>query len=526
MKILNNEVIYQVYPLTFNYASGSKSDPYKGAYGNLKGVTALVDYIASLGVDSIWITPFYPFGGTGFGYDITNYTAIDPMFGTIEDLKELCEVYHAKGMRVIIDQVYNHCSDSHPWFLESVKRAEKYDDYFVWADAKGFDKDKKPIVPNNWIPIWNSHGDTAWEWSEERQQFYLHSFDYSMPNLNINNKKVQDELLNIAKFWFDLGVDGFRLDAVTHYACDPLLRDNPIIKQGVNKGKQNRLYDINTKGGEIFLNRLKDLCNSYDVPKTLLAEYWFNTNPKEHKRISKLFSDSACDAFFTGALNGGLKDFKKTIARDLSYIPNGTKINWATSNHDLEREASRVFGKTPTLEQKKMLMHLLTVLPGSICIYQGQELGLANPKDFEKCKNQQCDPKSIWTNFGMPWDAARAGFAMSDKITDTTRQMALTPDNEQYKLAVSNQNYKDSMLNATRKYIKERKNFYLGDFGHIRFVRAVTNDDVIAFVRYNEKGSNCMLFVYNFGNKEISFVYKRKHYKVKAQSYLTDKLYL
>ena len=521
MKIKNNEVIYQIYPLTFNYAPGSKSDPYKGAYGNLKGITALADYVFSLGVDSIWITPFYPFGGTGFGYDITDYTAIDPMFGTIEDFVELCNVYHELGIRVIIDQVYNHCADTHPWFKKSVKREGKYTDYFVWADAKGFDEDGKPIIPNNWLPIWNSHGNTVWEWNEERQQFYMHSFDYTMPNLNINNKEVQDELLKIAKFWFDLGVDGFRLDAATHYACDPLLRDNPVFEKGRNKGKQDRLYDVNTKGGENFINRLKELCSSYYIEKTLLAEYWYNTNKTERNRIKKLFADSACDAFFTGALNGDIKKFKKAISLDLKVVPNGVKLNWATSNHDLEREASRVFGDNVTLEQKKMLMKLLTVLPGSMCIFQGQELGLSNPKDFEKCKNKECDPKNVWTNFGMPWDAARAGFAMTDKPNDVTRKMALKPDEEQYKLAVSNQK-KGSMLEATKSFIQERKIATFGSFGSISFVKGVDNANVIAFLRFSEDKKTCILFVFNFGDTDYFFVFHRKKYKIKAYSMAQD----
>ena len=524
-KPVNNEVIYQIYPLTFNYAPESKSDPYKGAYGNLKGITDLVGYVSSLGVDSIWITPFYPFGGPGFGYDITDYCAVDPMFGTIEDFEVLCSVYHEMGIRVIIDQVYNHCSDKHPWFVKSVQRVKPFDDYFIWVDPKGLDKDGKPIAPNNWKPIWNSHGDTVWEWNEERQQFYMHSFDFAMPNLNINNKDVQDELLKIAKFWFDLGADGFRLDAAVHYAPDPKMRDNPVFSSGKKKGKQNNLYDCQTVGGQIFLNRLKDLCNSYDQPKTLLAEFGYKAmSPQAKQRAKEYFADCKVDAYFTGALNGNLRDMKKHITQDLSLVKNGVKLNWATSSHDIEREASRVFGRNATLEQKKMLLNLLLSLPGSVCIFQGQELGLLNPKDFEKCKNKKFDPKDIWTNYGMPWDAARAGFAMTDKPNDVTCKMALMPDEEQYKLAVSNQNGDDCMLNETRKLIKERKNAVWGDFGDVSFIKGVNNPLVVAFVRFNEDKTKCVLLAYNFSLEDFSFVYKRKHYEVKAMSFIKDRL--
>lgn len=524
MNTVNNEVIYQIYPLTFNYAKGSKSDPYKGCYGNLKGITAMADYVASLGVDAIWITPFYPWGGNGFGYDIVDYYGVDAMFGTVDDLKELCLVYHSYNIRVIIDQVYNHCSIFHPWFEKSVAKIKPFDEFFVWADPKGFDENGNPILPNNWPSVWNAHGDSAWEWNEKRGQFYLHSFDYTMPNLNINHIAVQDALLDVAKFWFDIGVDGFRLDAANHYACDPDLRDNPVFSSGKNKGKQERKYDINTKGGEVFLNRLKELCNSYEKPKTLLAEYWYNTSRSERKRIVKLFEESACDAFFLGTLNYGIKELKPFISRDLSVVPNGVKINWANSNHDLERVASRVFGNKVTLNKNIMLMHFLLSLPGSVCIYQGQELGLSNPKDFELCKNEKCDPLNIWKNFSMPWDASRAGFALTDCPNDVTRTMALTPDEEQYKLAVSNQNFEGSMLNRTKEMIAHRKNSLLSQYGHVAFIRGIKNDEVVAFVRYNMNKTKSVLHAYNFGDTEYSFKYKDKLYTLEAEAMVCEEL--
>ena len=524
MKTINNEVIYQIYPLTFNYAPGSKTDPYKGSYGNLKGITAMVDYVASLNIDAIWITPFYPWGATGFGYDITDYYGIDPMYGNLDDFKELCDVYHSKGIRVIIDQVYNHCAESHPWFQKSIDGVLPYKDYFIWVDAKGFDEDGNPILPNNWEAIWNSHGKSVWEWNEKRKQFYMHSFDYSMPNLNLNNSVVQDEILKIAKHWFDLGADGFRLDAATHYAPDPLFRDNPVYKSRKNKGKQNRLYDVNTKGGEDFLNRLKELCCSYETPKTLLAEYWYNKSKRNVKRIRKLFDDSACDAFFTGALNGDIHDFKRCVKDDLNVIPYAKKINWAFSNHDLERVASRMFKDNQTLNKKKMVMHLLLSLPGSVCIYQGEELGLSNPKDFEKCKHPECDPRDIWRNFGMPWDAGRAGFAMSDAMDDVVRNMALQPDDEQFKLAVSNQDFLGSMLNETRRMIKMRKSSLFNDFGNICFIDDIENDDVIAFVRTSSNLKKSVLLVYNFSQSLVNFSYLGENYVLSAESMMQKEL--
>ncbi|MBQ8750642.1 MAG: hypothetical protein IJZ30_03280 [Alphaproteobacteria bacterium] len=521
MKTINNEVIYQIYPLTFNYAPGSKSDPYKGAYGNLKGVTALADYVSSLGVDAIWITPFYPWNGTGFGYDITDYCAIDPMFGDIDDFKELCQVYHNKKIRVIIDQVYNHCAETHPWFQKSIEGIEPYKDYFIWADAKDFDDEGKPIIPNNWKAIWNRHGESVWEWSDKRKQFYMHTFDYSMPNININNPLVQDELLNIAKFWFDLGADGFRLDAAVHYACDPSFRDNPIIKNGEFEGQQDRIYDIQTVGGKNFLKRLRKLCDSYETPKTLLAEFSHKmTSKKATKRVKSFFNHPPFDAGFSGALNFGLPELRYAIQKELFVSPFGKNINWALSSHDVERVGSRMFGNDCSISKKKMLMHLLLSLPGSICIFQGDELGLDNPLDFSKCKSLEFDPKNIWENYNSPWDASRAGFAMSDNEDDVTRKMALHPDEKQYELAVSNQNFAGSIFNETRMFIKERKNSIFSEHGNVYFIDDICNDEVIAFVRTNVDGTKEILLVYNFSNSFIKFSYLGENYVLSAQSFM------
>ncbi len=520
MKLVNNEVIYQIYPLTFNYAPGSKSDPYKGAYGNLKGITAYADYVASLGVDAIWITPFYPWGATGFGYDITDYMAIDPMYGTPEDFAELCDAYHKRGIRVIIDQVYNHCSEEHPWFKKSVARIEPYTDYFVWADAKGIDENGNPIAPNNWTSVWNSEGPSAWSWHEERKQFYLHSFDRSMPNINLNNPTVCAELLKVAKFWFDLGADGFRLDAATHFACDPLLRDNPLDESG----NQIRLYDINSKNGGLFINSLKELGKSYPQEKTLLAEYWYGKSPVGMEKAREIGRTNSCDAFFTGALNHKIKDFRASVTDDLTVYPYGEKLNWAFSNHDLERAATRIFGEKHTPKKMSMLMSLLTTLPGSICIFQGDELGLPNPKDFTACKSPENDPLDVWTPFNTPWDAARAGFAMSDAPTDPTRQMALHPDDVQYKLAVSNQKGKDSTLEKTKEVIKARKNGIFDCYGELIFLNTKGNEDVIAFVRTVKDSTAKMLCIYNFSAEDVTISYENTDYLVAAESMLHKRI--
>ena len=507
----NNEVIYQIYPLTFYYASGSKTDPYpNGSYGNLKGITALVDYVASLGVDAIWITPFYPWGGHGFGYDITNYCGVDPMYGDIDDFKELCEVYHSKGLKVIIDQVYNHCSIRHEWFKKSVERIKPYDEFFIWAYPRR--QGDQIVPPNNWTSIWNSLGNSAWTWHPGREQYYMHSFDWSMPTLNLNSKIVQDALLEVSKFWFDLGVDGFRLDAVTHYACDEQLRDNPVY----GNGSQKRLYDINSPNGAVFINRLKSLCNSYSEHKTLLAEYWYDKSEEGFDKARNIISSSRCDAFFTGALNWTFDFFKNNIKDDLIVSPHGEKLNWAFSNHDLERAASRLFGNDYNIKKTRLLMDMLLTLPGSVCIYQGEELGLPNPKSIENCKNPDNDPLNVWSPYINPWDAGRAGFALSDAPDDPSHKLALRPDRDLYKYAVSNQVGKTSMLEATKRFIKRRKETVFGEYGNIYFVET-NRKDVFAYVRTDISESERILCLYNFSNYGADIYYNNTKYYVAAE---------
>ena len=519
---IQNAVIYQIYPLTFNYATGSESDPYRGAYGNLKGITEKADYIKSLGVDAIWISPFYEWNRNGFGYDITNYEKVAPMFGTDKDLQELTSTFHSKGIKVLVDQVLNHCSMEHEWFKKSIKKQEPYTDYFVWADAKGIDENGRPIPPNNWPSTWDSSGDSAWAWNEERKQFYLHSFDYTMPNLNINNLKVQEKLLEISKYWFDLGIDGFRLDGTTHYGYDPRLLDNPIVGKEttpnisddeieLEKGQQMRVYDINHELGRQFIDRIEALAKSYDDEKVLLSEYVFDKGIHGNRKGRKNIRESACDTFYTGALRGELEDFKAGVEEMLkeqkrskyhtesAVSENGSKINWALSNHDLERVATRWFNDEYSPKKTELAMKMLLALPGSICLFQGEELGLPNP-NIERAKNPTNDPLQLSSIVGMPWDAARTSIPWSVKGTN----MWLKPTPEQCILAAELQEKKTtSMLNATRRAISWRKESnVLNHVGYLDFIET-SNPSVIAFIRSDEDRKNKIVLCFNFSQDAV-----------------------
>lgn len=519
---IKNAIIYQIYPMTFNYAEGSKSDPYKGAYGNLKGITEKADYIKSLGVDAVWISPFFKWNRNGFGYDITDYEKVSEMYGTAADFAELSQEFHKKGIKIITDQVFNHCSQEHEWFKKSIQKEEPYSDYFIWQDAKGTDEEGKPVPPNNWPSTWDSSGESAWTWNEKRRQFYMHSFDYTMPNLNLNNTKVQDELLRISKYWFDLGVDGFRLDGTCHYGCDPRFLDNPIIGEETTpnipideieaeRGKQMRIYDVSHAKGREFIDRIEILAQSYPEPKVLLSEYVFDKGIHGNKKGRKNIRESACDTFYTGALRGDLEDFRAGVEEmtqpltrdgkiiDAAISEAGEKMNWAMSNHDLERVASRWFGKEAKPEETKLAMKMLMALPGSVCVFQGEELGLPNA-NIEQARNPQNDPLALSPMVGMPWDAARTSIPWTEKGTN----LWLKPTMPQRIKAVSLQEKNpDSMLHATREAIQWRKqNPILNQNGRIEFIDTPVSR-AIAFIRSDESGKNKTALLFNYTDKPV-----------------------
>lgn len=212
-------VIYQVYPRSFFDSNGD-------GIGDLQGIIQKLDYIAALGVDAVWISPFYKSPMKDFGYDIEDYCAVDPIFGTIEDFKLLTKEAKQRGLKILIDQVWNHTSNLHPWFVESrSSRDNPKADWYVWADPK---PDGTP--PSNWLATF---GGSAWTWDKQRQQYYLHNFLAEQPDLNWYNPEVKEAILEVAKFWLDLGVDGFRLDVVNFFLHDRTLKDNPPRPKGI-----------------------------------------------------------------------------------------------------------------------------------------------------------------------------------------------------------------------------------------------------------------------------------------------------
>jgi alpha-glucosidase len=356
--------IYQIYPRSF-------ADSNNDGVGDLPGITGKLDYVANLGVDAIWLSPFFTSPMRDFGYDVADYCAVDPVFGSVGDFDRLVERAHALKLKVIIDQVYSHSSDQHAWFRESrSSRSNPKSDWYVWADAK---PDGSP--PNNWQSVF---GGPAWSWDARRCQYYLHNFLREQPDLNVHNPAVQDALLDVARFWLDRGVDGFRIDAINFAMHDPALRDNPPAPAG---GKRSRPFDFqqhlyNQSHPDIvkFLERLRGLTDSYDGRFTL-AEVGGDHALREMQAFTagkrRLNSAYGFDFLYADKLTPTLV---ATVARD--WPEDAGWPTWAFENHDAPRAISRWADEDDRELVARLKILLLCSLRGSIILYQGEELGL------------------------------------------------------------------------------------------------------------------------------------------------------
>ncbi|WP_170473387.1 alpha-glucosidase [Ruegeria arenilitoris] len=385
-------VIYQIYPRSFQDSNGD-------GIGDLNGITERLGYIASLGVDAIWISPFFKSPMKDFGYDVSDYRAVDPMFGTMEDFQTLLGQAHEQGLKVMIDLVLSHTSDQHPWFSESRASQENPKaDWYVWADAKS-----DGTAPNNWLSIF---GGSAWQWDSRRQQYYLHNFLSSQPDLNFHCSDVQDALLDVARFWLDLGVDGFRLDTINFYFHDKQLRDNPALPMDQRNSSiapqvnpynhQDHLHSKSQPENIAFLERLRALTDEYP-DRACLGEIG------DAQRGLEIMGDYTtgdkrmhmCYAFEFLEKRALTAAYTKHVFDQLEEKAGDAWPCWAFSNHDVQRHASRWNLDETALRQHAVLMMCLR---GSACLYQGEELGL--PEADVPFENLQ-DPYGIefWPEF-------------------------------------------------------------------------------------------------------------------------------
>ncbi|MFN4167767.1 MAG: alpha-glucosidase [Pannonibacter phragmitetus] len=362
-------VIYQIYPRSYQDSNGD-------GIGDLAGIVSRIPHIASLGADAIWVSPFFTSPMKDFGYDVSDYCDVDPMFGSLADFDRVIETAHAHGIKVLIDLVLSHTSDKHPWFEESRQsRNNPRSDWYVWADPK---PDGTP--PNNWLSIF---GGPAWHWDARREQYYLHNFLVSQPDLNFHNPDVQDALLDVARFWLKRGVDGFRLDTINFYFCDKELRDNPALpleeRNDLTAPKvnpynhQRHVYDKNQPENLEFLRRFRVVLDEYNAATVgeigdsqrgleLLGEYTRGDDLMQMSYAFEFLANRPMTAPYVAS-----------VFEEMDRVASDGWACWAFSNHDVVRHITR-WHLTPAAA--RTYATLLMCLRGSVCIYQGEELGL------------------------------------------------------------------------------------------------------------------------------------------------------
>ncbi len=492
-------VIYQIYPRSFQDHNGD-------GIGDLVGITERLDYVADLGVDAIWLSPFFTSPMKDFGYDVANYRDVDPIFGTLSDFDRLLEKAHSRGLKVIIDQVISHSSDRHPWFQESrMSRTNARHDWYVWADPK---PDGTP--PNNWLSIF---GGSAWAWDSRRMQYYLHNFLASQPDLNFHNPEVQEAVLAEMRFWLERGVDGFRLDTVNFYFCSEGLEDNPVVRPeefnastapAVNPYNfQEHLYDKSRPENLAFLSRLRALMDEYPG-RTTVGEIGDSQHQLELMAAYTAGEDRLHMAYTFDYLGGAFsaEHFRKAIDCTEQMAPDGW-ICLAFSNHDVVRHVTRWSPHGHQDAFARLAATMLLTMRGSVCLYQGEELGLS---EAELAFEELVDPYGIefWPEFKgrdgcrtpMVWqsNAHLGGFSTAP------RAWLPVPSDHMMKAPDLQQQQNDSVLHHYRATLAFRRQHPALMQGDIQTLDAPEN--VLMFRRMLE--DDALLCMFNMSENEVT----------------------
>jgi len=373
-----NGIIYQIYPRSFQ-------DSNNDGVGDLKGVISKLDYLQWLGINCVWLSPIFSSPMADFGYDISDYRGIHPLFGTMEDFDNLLTEVHKRGMKLILDFVPNHTSDQHKWFLESKSSKDNPKrDWYIWEDKK-----ENGELPNNWLSVFGGH---AWEWDETTQQYYYHAFLKEQPDLNWRNPEVQQAMLGEMRFWLEKGVDGFRVDVMWHMIKDKQLRNNPVLP-GSEFHAEDLIYDhylpiYSTDQPEVhdIVRKMREVTDDFEdrvligeiyLPIDKLVTYYGHDNKGAHLPFNFQLLTLPWDA----------AQISRAVDEYEGALPEDGWPNWVLGNHDKPRISSRV-GRS----QAKVAAMLLLTLRGTPTIYYGDEIGM---RDVPIPINEIVDPQGL-----------------------------------------------------------------------------------------------------------------------------------
>ncbi len=482
-------VIYQIYPRSFQDTNGD-------GIGDLPGIVQRLDYLQWLGVTAIWISPIYPSPMADFGYDISDYTGIHPMFGSMEEFDRLLEEAHRRGLRVILDLVPNHTSDQHPWFLESrSSRDNPKRDWYIWADAR-----EDGSEPNNWLAMF---GGTAWEWDEKTGQYYYHAFLKEQPDLNWRNPQVREAMYDVMRFWLDKGVDGFRVDVMWHMVKDKELRDNPRNPdyQPHMSTYEQLLPVFSTDQPEVhdIVYEMRRVLDSYPGERMMIGEIYLPIHKLvtyyglEKKGAHLPFN------FLLISLPWNAAKIAAAIDEYEAALPVAGWPNWVLGNHDQPRIRSRI-----GYPQARVAAMLLLTLRGTPTIYYGDEIGMRDvPIPLDQIKDPQGlnmpgkflsrDPART----PMQWDGnGKAGFTEADPWLPLDRNIR--------RINVEAQKDDEwAMLSLYRRLIRLRQSEPALKIGSYRPIN--TDPDMISYIREAEDQTR-FLIVLNLSHRPGYFM--------------------
>lgn len=490
-------IFYQIYPRSYQ---DSNSD----GVGDLKGIIKRLDHLKWLGINAVWISPIYPSPMADFGYDISDYTDIHPLFGSMDDFDLLLKEIHARGMKLILDLVPNHTSDQHPWFLESrSSRDNPKRDWYIWHDGK-----PDGSAPNNWLA---SFGGSGWEWDEHTKQYYYHAFLKEQPDLNWRNPEVQKAMMDVMRFWLDKGVDGFRVDVMWHMIKDDHFRDNPVNPDyRSHMSTYDQLLPVySTDQPEVheIVRMMRDVLDSYDermmigeiyLPIQKLVTYYGVDNKGAHLPFNFMLISTPWES---GKLASAIDQYE-------GALPEEGWPNWVLSNHDQPRITSRV-----GVSQARVAAMLLLTLRGTPTIYYGDEIGMRDvPIPFDEVqdpqglnmpdKNLSRDPART----PMQWDTStNAGF------TEGKPWLRLAENFRRENVAVQKED-SFSMLSLYKRLIELRHqepSLSVGDYSPV-----YSDNQMLAFIREVE-GHQRFLILLNLSHRPCYF--KPQHFSFKGK---------
>lgn len=489
MKWWQQAIVYQIYPRSFQDSNGD-------GVGDLPGIVSRLDYLKWLGITAVWISPIYPSPMADFGYDVSNYTDIHPLFGILADMDTLIQEAHARDIKIILDYVPNHSSHQHPWFLES--RSSRHNpkrDWYIWHDPA---PDGGP--PNNWLAHFG--GQSAWEWDEQTGQYYLHLFLPEQPDLNWRNPEVQREMLDVLRFWFNRGIDGFRVDVSYKTMKDTQFRDNPPNPEwqpGMNPFERLlQTYSENTPDNHLFNRWLRQVADEYE-DRVLIGEIYLP--------VPQLVTHYGNNDEFHLPFNFNLilSKWRPTAVSAIieayeAALPEGAWPNWVLGNHDQHRFATRVGA-----EQARIGMMLLLTLRGTPTLYHGDELGMV---DGDIPPNKIQDPAEINApGLGLgrdpertpiQWDSSpNAGFC----LPGVEPWLPVAAGYEQLN-AAQQREQPHSMLTFTRRLIQLRQQSQALLNGRYHTLHA----DNTLFVYTRQSSDESYLILLNFGSEPRTWV--------------------